>query len=86
MNGLVASESVSVEGDDKDEAIEAVETQELVHQGLQLPQEHLIMSIMAAVDIETLLYPIEEKSGVDKHVESSLNTDQAFQEGGQFLI
>ena len=86
MNGLVASESVSVEGDDKDQAIEAVETQELVHQGLQLPQEHLIMSIMAAVDIETLLYPIEEKSGVDEHVESSLNTDQAFQEGGQFLI
>ena len=63
INGLVASESVPVECDNKDQAVEAVETQELVHQGLQLPQEHLIMWIMSIVDIDsvndTLLYPIE---------------------------
>ena len=63
INGLVASESVPVEGDNKDQSVEAVETQELVYQGLQLPQEHLIMWIMCTVDIDsvnnTLLYPIE---------------------------
>ena len=60
INGLVASESVHVECDNKDQSVEAVQTQELVDQGLQLPQEHLIVS---TVDIDsvndTLLYPIE---------------------------
>ena len=56
-------ECVGSEAHDEDQAVEAVQTEELVHQGLQLPQEHLIMSIMSTVDIDTvndtLLYPIE---------------------------
>ena len=83
MNGLVASQCVDSGSDNKNEAVETVQTQELVHQGLQLPQEHLIMSTFV---IDGLLYPIEEKSGVDDYVESSLDSDQGFQKGCQVLI
>ena len=44
MNGLVTEarrECVAGVADDEDQAVEAVQTEELVHQGLQLSQEHL---------------------------------------------
>ena len=44
MNILVASKCVYSGSDNKNETVETVQTQELVHQSLQLPQEHLIMS------------------------------------------
>ena len=44
MDGLVAvarRESMTSVARDEDQAVEAVQTEELVHQGLQLSQEHL---------------------------------------------
>ena len=44
MDGLVAvarRECMTSVASDEDQAVEAVQTEELVHQGLQLSQEHL---------------------------------------------
>ena len=51
MNILVASKCVYSGSDNKNETVETVQTQELVDQSLQLPQEHLIMSTFVIVGL-----------------------------------